>query len=62
MKTAVKLGLIILSVLVPVYTQSSKDTLVLLDDLAIKDTHSRFFKSLQGEFSVDLCELGLELE
>lgn len=46
--TAVKLGLLILSILLPVYTQTSKTALVLLDDLSIKETHSRYFRNLRG--------------
>lgn len=29
--------------------QTDADTLVLLDNLAIRETHSMFFKSLQGK-------------
>lgn len=30
-----------------------RDTLVLLDNLAIKETHSIFFKSLQGLYTIN---------
>lgn len=33
-----------------VYAQNAGDTLVLLDNLAIRETHSIFFKSLQGKY------------
>lgn len=32
------------------FVNAGGDTLVLLDNLAIKETHSMFFKSLQGRF------------
>lgn len=31
------------------YAQNTGDTLVLVDNLAIRETHSIFFKNLQGE-------------
>lgn len=34
------------------WAQNAGDTLVLVDNLAIKETHSIFFKSLQGKKKV----------
>ena len=33
------------------YINADKETLVLLDNLAIRETHSIFFKSLTGQFN-----------
>lgn len=33
--------------------QTDADTLVLLDNLAIRETHSMFFKSLQGKTNIE---------
>lgn len=33
-----------------IYAQNAGDTLVLVDNLAIRETHSIFFKGLQGKF------------
>ena len=43
------LGLLVLPALFAI-TNAGGNTLVLLDNLAIKETHSLFFKSLQGSY------------
>jgi hypothetical protein len=49
-RTSLKLVLLATALLLPLSSQfsASKETLVLLDNLAIKETHSIFFKALQG--------------
>lgn len=50
MKTCRKLlGFLLLPAIFAV-THAGGNTLVLLDNLAIKETHSIFFKSLQGSY------------
>lgn len=40
---------LILPLLAITYAQQKKETLVLLDNLATRETHSIFFKNLQGK-------------
>lgn len=37
------------------HAQNAGDTLVLLDNLAIRETHSIFFKGLQGKKKMKKC-------
>jgi hypothetical protein len=47
--------LLVISVGIISIVNAGGETLVLLDNLAIKETHSMFFKSLQGWFFIGNC-------
>jgi hypothetical protein len=49
------LTLLVISVGIISIVNAGGETLVLLDNLAIKETHSMFFKSLQGWFFIVNC-------
>lgn len=43
------IGLILVHIWAVIFAQNAGDTLVLVDNLAIRETHSIFFKGLQGK-------------
>lgn len=42
------------------YAQNAGDTLVLVDNLAIRETHSIFFKNLQGTTFTCVCTQSID--
>lgn len=49
--TKLRILLCVIGIFVAVHAQNEANTLVLLDNLAIRETHSLFFKGLQGKTS-----------
>lgn len=48
-KMFIKIFVLIVALSALVYAAEKKETVVLLDNLATRETHSIFFKNLQGE-------------